>query len=577
MRLTKVTLRNFRSFWSEGNEQSVEIDLTGGVNYLVGSNNVGKSNLLRAVHLALVPRARFNPAIDRPEGRSSRTSITLELHAGEHRSAAVVRLLKIVDAIQSRHPDATAPTLASKGIIRFRVGFDHDGRRLEWFLPDPAIERAQAAVLPSSESAPGDFDAFHNLVRFVDIRSGEDLDSLLQRGFKEILTSAMGAEHTKAMRAAEDARSAYVDALGQVLRPVAAHVQNQISRYVRGIEEVDLEPNVPPVADAVAAARVFLKDAVRTPLDQKGTGVRGAMLVLLLSFIADSAKGVVVFGIEEPEAFLHPEAHRELGAGLERFRARDDVTLLVTTHSPFLFRSGAEGDRTAVFMVEKDAHGRSSVRRAEATAARTGLFGSVDVPALLEAIEKVPEGAKLLLVVEGVTDRAYLLQASAKLGIPLDDVHILPRGGAAGAVLEAVTLGMRHAPGRAVAALFDSDGNGNESYDLLAETFHWKERAGARLFALTCRQWIKDTNVPVESEDFFGHATLERFLGEPGHGDFMTEKVKRPGKLGGWHIGLTGAGKLALVTWLEQNGTVEMFEPWRTVLEHLRKLVAGAK
>jgi len=70
MRLTKVTIWNYRSFWSddtEGNKEEVPsatLDLTPGANYLVGANNVGKSNLLRAIALALDPNARYEPTME---------------------------------------------------------------------------------------------------------------------------------------------------------------------------------------------------------------------------------------------------------------------------------------------------------------------------------------------------------------------------------------------------------------------------------------------------------------------------------------------------------------------------------
>jgi putative ATP-dependent endonuclease of the OLD family len=184
----------------------------------------------------------------------------------------------------------------------------------------------------------------------------------------------------------------------------------------------------------------------------------------------------------------------------------------------------------------------------------------------------VPANAKLLLVVEGETDQAYLKLASQHLGISLDEVHILPRGGAAGAVLEALALGARYAPGRAVAALFDSDETGKNSYKQLGETFRWKQRSAERLHALILTQWLDDTNVTVEAEDLFANATLNVFLSEPENERYCTERVKRGKKWGTWHIGLDGEGKKAFALWLAQHGTAAMFEPWRPVLEHLRRL-----
>lgn len=570
MRLTKITIWNFRSFWSDDPETpSADISLSPNVNYLAGSNNVGKSNLLRAVALALDPNVVYDETIDRPRGNGPKPAIELEFVVTLPASGEIKRLLEEVDKYEQRIVGFQAPSLASQGIVRYYVAADPWSRE-ERFLTRATRERANENWRHGRGKKA--LERFHEVVRFVDIKSGEDLESLLQRGFKEILGSAVGDEHTKEMKQAEEARSAYVDALGQVLRPVARHVRDRIGRYVRDVHDVDLVPNVPGVADAIAAARVIIEDAVRTPLDQKGTGVRGAMLLLLLSFIAESSKSAVVFGIEEPEAFLHPDAHRELGAGLERFTQRDDVTLLVTTHSPFLFRSGTGGDRSAVFHVTKNEEGRSTVVKGKPKDVRADLFGASELSDLLEKVEKVPSHAKLLLVVEGETDKSYLDMASRYLGISLGEVHILPRGGAAGAVIEALALAARHAPGRAVAALFDSDDTGKESYRLLSDRFSWKKKAGERLYVLSYDQWLTACDVPVEAEDLFSNATMEAFLAVPGNEGYVTEKVKRK-KSGVWHYGIDTPGKIAFVAWLGANGSAATFEGWRPVLAHLLTLV----
>jgi hypothetical protein len=570
MRLTKITIQDFRSFSSDKKAPSTEIELAPGVNYFAGANNVGKSNLLRAVELALDPRAQFNLDSDNPNDNQDFvfSSITLEFIAGPDRSKNVEHLLDRVDHYErNKVKGFVAPSLASQGIIRFVARFDGI-RRIEGFL-------TRDSATKSGEDFHIALRLFHKVVRFVDIKSGEDLQSLLRRGFSEILGSAVGDEHAEEMKVVREAREAYINALGRMLRPVAKHVEDRMRRYVRGIEEVDLVPDVPSVEESIAHTRIFLKDTFRTALEQKGTGVRGAALLLLLSFIAESSKNTVIFGIEEPETFLHPETHRELGAGLERFTQRSDVTLLVTTHSPFIFRSTTDADRVGVFHVTKDESGRSIVVRGSLKEVRTDLFGSGELSELLEKVERVPDDAKLLLVVEGETDRSYLGLASRHLSLPLTGVHILPRGGAAGAVLEAVALGARHTPGRAVAALFDSDETGRESYKLLADRFGWKKRLGERLFVLSYDQWLDSHGVPVEAEDLFTNVTMEAFLAAaPGNDKFCTEKVKRK-KTGVWHYGLDTQGKIAFVAWLAANGDEAMFEQWRTVVQHLQQIAGG--
>lgn len=585
MRLSRIQVWNFRSFSSEDNEWSetpcLDITLTPGVNYLSGPNNAGKSNILRALAFALDPNAPFDPNIDRSHDRTFGPVVVLEFTAGNNPSPPIRTFLQQVDELEHAIEDFAEPSLASQGIVRFYVE-QKNGWREEAFLTRDSWNGVKGSKAGKHRRAA--IEKLRDLVKYVDIKSGEDLQSLLQRGFKDVLASAVFDEHEKAMQNAVVAGEAYRSALGQMLRPIARHVQERIRPYVSDVEEIDLIAQVPSVEDAIAAARIEVKDAVQTPLEHKGTGVRGAMLLLLLSFIADSAKTSVLFGIEEPEAFLHPNAHRALGDGLARFTRREDVTLLVTTHSPFLYR--ADGDpRNAVFRVTKDGTGRSSVARAAPEAARVDLLGSSVIANLLDAIEAVPEKARLIIVLEGETDAKYFQLAARHLGIGIADWHfafykkgINPENekGAAGAAIQAVTLAARHTPGRVVAALFDSDEEGQSGYQLLRTTFGWKHKKPADgVFAFLYSQWIPDFGVGVEAEDIFDPAFLESFFQLPGNDAFKTGSKLRE-KSGRWHYDLSPKGKIALVKWLEENGTPQIFQPWRPVIEHLAQLVSGA-
>jgi 5S rRNA maturation endonuclease (ribonuclease M5) len=570
MRLTNVIIRNFRSFWSEKDEPSAEITLSQGVNYLAGSNNVGKSNLLRAIAFALDPEGtRYDTAVDKPQGLTGATAITLRFEAEPNPPEATKKLLAAVEEYEKTIPGYEEPSLASAGIIHFHVqviGAIRYARFLTRTSSAPSNAKGVAAKLSRA------VEQFHKVVQFVDIRSGEDLESLLKRRFKDMLGNAMGAEHSKEMKRAREAREAYVAALGEVLRPVAKYVEDSLHKYVRDVQKADLVANVPPVEDAIVDARVMIQDAINTPLDQKGTGVRGAMLLLMLSFIAESSKSAVVFCIEEPEAFLHPEAHRALGAGLESFTDRVGVSMLVTTHSPFLFRAEADKGATALFLVSKDANGRSSVARTGSQATRLDLLGSRMLAGLLAQADAVPARAKLVLVVEGWTDKQYLEIAAQRLGIALDAVHIVDAGGAMAAAIQAVTLRGMHDDERLVVTLFDSDDDGLRGQKLLMDKFKgWKKKINV----LSYDQWIAPENVAVEAEDLFGEKVMEAFLAEPGYSVFFDEKKRRPS--GSWHYGLTQAGKTKFVDWLKEQTSVEMFAAWRAPLEYLLKLIVDGE
>jgi predicted ATP-dependent endonuclease of OLD family len=55
MKLRSVTIKNFRSIFADEDKRPLKLDFSDGANFLVGPNNAGKSNVLRAVGLALDP------------------------------------------------------------------------------------------------------------------------------------------------------------------------------------------------------------------------------------------------------------------------------------------------------------------------------------------------------------------------------------------------------------------------------------------------------------------------------------------------------------------------------------------
>lgn len=574
MRLSRVTLWNYRSYWTDDNDPTVprssDIALAQGVNYIVGPNNVGKSNLLRAIALALDPSRHVDLEIDRAAGKKWGPQVVLEFDVGPDPKGNIKKLRDEVDEFEHSIDGFQGPSLASTGKIRYSVQIHDTGREEKFMTHDwDKVGKGKGA----SNKRIRALERFHEVVRFVDIHSGEDLNALLNRGFKEILANALGDEHSKAMKAADTAREAYHQALGQVLRPVGKYIEDRLRLYVPGIREVDPQARLPPVRDALADAHFVIEDAVRTSLDQKGTGVRGAMLLLLMSFIADSSKSAIVFGIEEPEAFLHPDAHRQLGEGLERFTQRDDVSLLVSTHSPFLFKPEGKDLRNRIFVVRKDDEGRSIVEQDKKGKAREDLLGSRVWASVFDRAEEVPAKTKLIVVVEGYFDHAYMTLAAKQLGISLEGMHIVIGGSASNAAGQALMMAARHSPERSIAVVLDHDESGEQAFELLFNRFSWKKKAAEGLHVVTYEKWVPSSEIDVEAEDMFANATIEAFLAQPGHGDHYDAKVRR--KSGVFHYGLTNLGKRAFLGWLQAQ-PVGVFEPWRAVLDHLRGLMASA-
>lgn len=82
------------------------------------------------------------------------------------------------------------------------------------------------------------------------------------------------------------------------------------------------------------AAEIESVHGATVPVSERGTGFQSALVLGILRYVADEERqsGVnVVFAVEEPEAFLHPQTQRAMAAILRGIA--EDAQVLVTTHS----------------------------------------------------------------------------------------------------------------------------------------------------------------------------------------------------------------------------------------------------
>jgi hypothetical protein len=452
-------------------------------------------------------------------------------------------------------------TFAEEGRLVYHVQFSAAGARAEKILAKGA-----GAKTRRGDKLDNLLAQFHRVVQFVDVRSGESLDSMMKRGFREILGSVLKEKFASALAKADVKQKEFRAELSDgVLKPLAQDMRERVARYVPDLKDVELVPAVGTVDDAITGSSFVLTDAAKTALEQKGTGVRGAVLLTLMSLIAEASRRAVVFAIEEPESFLHPGRHRELGRALEQFTKRPDVTLLVTTHSPFIFAAEA---KSRVFSVSKTDAGQTQIRAGSpdqlADRARRLLMESPRVPSLVDLVGCIPADCQALLV-EGESDRAYVELAARKLGKPLNGIFVVPCAGANDVALKALLLGDFIGRER-VFALLDADEAGKSARAILVEKLRTAKFQGSQV--LLYSEVVGEDGVPVEAEDLFPEALVQEFLKT--HPQFMAEYQRGKKRA---HIGLTKEGKALFCAWLESNAELEQLDRWNDLIE---KLVARA-
>ena len=472
-------------------------------------------------------------------------------------------LLKYVKEYEQSVSGTKSVTFADQNMIRFYVKHTtKKDSRQELFLANGAGSRKGDEDLLNRA-----LKKFHKVVTLVDIESGENLESLLQRGFHELFAQVLSDRYRDQINTAKRQREGYHGYLEtEILDPVNLYVTDQLSDHIPGVQDVRFSPNLDTVAQTIANVDIQLDDTVETPLHLKGTGIRSAVIQMIMSFIADASRRAVVFAIEEPEAFLHPERHSSLAKELESFTSQPDISLIATTHSPFILTNNSNSD---VFTVSKTSDGQtiienSASRDKSIRRAKKLLTGSESMPTALDIIESVPSDSEAILIVEGATDKRYLQSAADRHDGKdlLDGICIVDSEGANDALKNTVVLYRIFENEMNVHTLLDNDGPGKRVHKVLTRRLKFQSNREVSKYS----RW-HSTDEHIEAEDLFPNSLIEAFSNE-----YTDEVIKGFSTLGDGtkHYDLSGTAKWDFATWVEENATEQDFKLWFDLLNGIR-------
>lgn len=594
IKLDRVVINNFRSLYKPYRPDETggefRFELAGGMTTVVGPNNVGKSNVFKALAIALGENPVFDSRKDIPEPAPyAKPKVRLEFSFRDVRSgtpeATLRRYLK-------EYEEAVNPTgrrtFADEDRMILDVVMDANAER--------PIRQRFVAKGAGSRTLPDEHDLtqktlaqFRKCFRFVYVQSGQSLESLLEGKFRDILQSVLKDHLGSAYQAAHDARASFVAGVREgLLAPLERRISDEMQMIFPEVHRIELDPGISSLDEALTRMTVEVTDSAPTSLVEKGTGVRSGLLVSILGHLADQSRRSMLFAVEEPESFLHPAAQEALRDGLESIAARPNVSLLVATHSPFIVSRTTE---SRVIALAKTGSGRTYVRatakgdepHAEVVSA---LFRDRSHARILDRARTVRSDAQAVLVVEGYTDLRYLQTAARLLGDEdfLRDVQVVygdPLGdratsGASSAVVQAIVLSaIATVP---VLALFDGDEVGNTAVVSLrwANQKHEYWKVGRNLLQYT--EFIPNGNnnkdFGWEAEDLWPDQLIADFVRTHG-GDVVRKGLReRPRNVGGWSHDIRHDAKTELADYIDAHATAGDADRWRALLERVR---AGAQ
>lgn len=580
IRLNSVEIKNFRSIFGEGEATqkgggAISLDLGAGINAIIGPNNAGKSNVLRAIAVAFgrqVDTEQDWPQLAAPRAQMG---ITLGFVVDDRPTASETTLLRYAQEYEVDAGRGEIQTNASANLVRLRVKFASKNTEGTRFIAVAGYGDRRG----DEEKNVKTLKKLEECVRFVYVRSGEDVRDFLAGRFNEILRSVLKEASAEEFNQAREARETYIRSLqGELLKPLCELLKIRLQSSFPDINGIEVCPRVPTLEESLAAAGIRLTDDAETDLDAKGTGIRGGLLVSMLRYLSTNSRKSLVFLVEEPESFLHPAAQKHLLGELEDLVDRSDTTVIMTSHSPFMM---PRREVSKVFALAKNEQGATvrklSPYRQDARQDLAVLFDDPFLPRLFSDLLDLPENKDRVLVLEGTTDEAYFLEAARHHNMEerLRPVYIIPAEGAEKAAIVALAWRGRGVP---TAVVLDHDEPGRKAQDLLKKS----DFGGKLLFSYNKYQ-REGLDHDIEAEDLLSEQFLrsfrDAFWNEEEKHSHVIEKESR-GPLGDkpWRCWLNVRGKDEVGEYLKKHGQRADVAAFAQLLDNvLTKLAKAAE
>ena len=329
MRLRKFGVTNYRSI-QKTPRIAIGDNLT-----IVGPNNEGKSNLVRALVTALSALEEVASSRRRAFRRPGRRSIGLDYEW--ERDCPI--------SLQSNQEAVTLFYLEFELDENDRADFHKEiGSNVNSYLPIEVVigqdDEPDFEVKKQGKAKQYYRDNSDKIARFIGrrlsinhipaIRTADEAEDVV----RDLLSTAMrpltrDPEYLRALEIIEEVNE-------PALRQLEGELTESLAQFLPSIRSVSLSPPRQMLRRAVSSVDIQIDDGQLTPLENKGDGVISLVSMALLARLSEStgASFNTILAIEEPESHLHPRAIHAIRDVLGD--VGDDYQVIVTTHSPLL-------------------------------------------------------------------------------------------------------------------------------------------------------------------------------------------------------------------------------------------------
>lgn len=408
MKLVSFTVNNYRSITSANKIAISDITI------LVGKNNEGKSNLLRAINISMIALRYYQDPLGIRRSRTLydwETDYPVSLQKSNRKKKESEFTLEFELTSEEVLEFKNRYNHQLNGYLPIRISFGQDNR------PELKVVKNGKGSKELNQKSRYICKYIAQNIEFNYIPAVRTEDDALREIRRQVMRELTSLENDKRYKDAVQTISSLQEPIMEGLEQV---VKATLSNFLPNISDVSISFENRITMERYRDVSIRINDGQDTDIQNKGDGVKSLVTLALLNNIHINDSGMSVVAIEEPEAHLHPEAINRLRDTIYSLSGKSQV--IISTHNP-LFVNREQVDKNIIVEdgVAKQANNIRDIRNVLGVKVSDNLYN-----------------AEVMLLVEGETDaislKAILSDKSKKLNTAISThrLSIMPMGGTGG-------------------------------------------------------------------------------------------------------------------------------------------------
>lgn len=404
LKIEEIKIANYRSYKENGNE----ITNLSKINVMVGKNNVGKTNLLRAIYLFFNP-ASFNPSVD--------INYIKKITGGASKLPKIDITFSDDEILNSK----------SDGFKKYTISCNLNKLEKKGGVYSLITQNTDIKSKLKSNS-----DIKNYLEKKIKCVFLSTTDDNIERQSQNLINDLIFKYYQKKNKIIKDSVKKFEESYKQLKDAFSTNIssiEGELSEQFKSMEGFNIEPKFE--FDLNKEITKFLMENIKLRLDDnyaqefgtKGAGVQRASLILITIYLLKEiyTKENKIILLDEPEAFLYPLLEKQIKNKLEQTIANlnnDDtsnIQIFMTSHSSTYLNEMSNSNYSFSYLKQKSEKNKYKRSKNQEDINKYTVIETMDRKnryevlknyGLLDNVNDYP----YVIVCEGETDRNYIVK-----------------------------------------------------------------------------------------------------------------------------------------------------------------------